>query len=279
MPELPEVETVARSLAPHVKGRVICGTQLLLDSTLHPLSLPLSSLLGRTIAGVSRRGKLLIINLDPVSSPELPTCVVVHLRMTGRLLTREANAKKGSHTRCILELQDACGQTELLFFDDTRTFGKILVAAPAILEQWKFWRDLGPEPFDLSGGEFLLRLGRKMAIKSCLLDQGVLAGVGNIYADESLFQAGIRPDRPAASLTKEEAAKLLKALCKVLRLSIKHCGSSIRDYMDAEGNVGSFQNKFMVYGRGGEACRKCGATLERMRLGGRATVFCPHCQH
>lgn len=280
MPELPEVETVARTLLPHVAGCVFEHATLLKDSTLHPLSMPLESLAGMRIDTVWRRGKLLLFNLSPVQARpgHLPEHLLVHLRMTGRIFTSDANQGLGKHTRCVFELKEPGGRPARLFFDDTRTFGKILAANAHILQQWPFWRELGPEPLELppNGLEGLLK-GRR-AIKASLLDQKVIAGIGNIYADEALFQAGIRPMRESGSLAGKECAKLLAALKDILLRSIDQCGSSIRDYRDANGNVGAFQNTFFVYGRGGENCRKCGEPLQKCRIGGRATVFCGKCQ-
>lgn len=284
MPELPEVETVARTLLPHVAGCVFGHATLLKESTLHPLSMPLESLAGMRVDHVWRRGKLLLFNLSPDESCDgsirepLPENLIVHLRMTGRIFTSDANQEQGKHTRCVFDLKEPGGSLKRLFFDDTRTFGKILVANPQILQQWPFWRELGPEPLELppNGLEGLLK--GKRAIKAALLDQKVIAGIGNIYADEALFQAGIRPMRESGSLDKKECARLLSALKDILLRSIDQCGSSIRDYRDANGNVGAFQNTFFVYGRGGENCRKCGEPLQKCRVGGRATVFCGNCQ-
>lgn len=274
MPELPEVETVARTLYPHIHNCVFESSILLLKSTLHPLSLPLAALTGCRIKNVRRRAKLLIIDLDKKS----PLYLVAHLRMTGRLFTAQANVEQGKHTRCVFCLRKPDGSIFQLFFDDTRTFGKLLVAGDAILEQWKFWRELGPEPLEIGPDVLASRLTSSRALKTALLDQKVIAGIGNIYADEALFQARLSPFRPANSLKSGETARLLAAIQDVLRRSISQCGSSIRDYRDADGNVGAFQNTFMVYGRGGEKCKKCGAILNKMKIGGRATVSCPKCQ-
>ena len=155
------------------------------------------------------------------------------------------------HTRVIFHLQRPDRCRAQLFFDDVRAFGLVFAATPALLERWDFWCSLGPEPLD----------------------------IGNIYADESLFRAGIDPRRPAGELSEAEADRLRRAVQEVLRESIAQCGSPIRDYRDANGNVGAFQNTFFVYGRGGQACRRCGSTLEKSRIAGRATVSCPRCQH
>lgn len=286
LPELPEVETVARTLAPHVTGCRVTGAEVLRASGVHPLSLPLETLAGLRIAGVRRRGKLLLLELaaDSRSLPEnapaapRPSLLAVHLRMTGRLLPRAAGSPPGAHTRWILDLQAPDGAAQRLFFDDTRAFGTVLAATPALLDQWRFWRELGPEPLELDDAGFDRQLRGRRAIKAALLDQRVVAGIGNIYADEALHRAGIDPRRPVAELQPAERRALLAALRAVLELSIAQCGSSIRDYRDADGNAGAFQNSFAVYGRGGQPCMGCGRPLARCRVAGRATVFCPVCQ-
>jgi len=285
MPELPEVETVARTLRPHVQGCTITGANLLRASSLHPLSLRPEELLGCAITGVGRRGKLLLLDLDPSGAALVDLHkaqdlrLALHLRMTGRLMTYAADTPPGPHTRCIFDLRDAQGQSRRLFFDDVRAFGLLLAATPQTMQQWSFWRELGPEPLELTEAGFSARLdGKNAAIKAVLLDQKVIAGIGNIYADESLFAAGIDPRRKAASLTAAQRSRLLRCLKDVLLLSISQCGSSIRDYRDANGNVGAFQNSFAVYGRSGKSCQACNRILEKTKVAGRATVYCPHCQ-
>lgn len=284
MPELPEVETVARTLRPHVVGSAIVGASLLRETSLHPLSLRPEELRGCRIAGVERRGKLLLLDLDAAGAARADLHGVeglrlaVHLRMTGRLMTHPADSMPGPYTRCVFDLQGPQG-AQRLFFDDVRAFGLLMAGTPDMLARWSFWRELGPEPLDLTEATFAACLSRKnAAVKAVLLDQKVLAGVGNIYADESLFAAGIDPRRKASTLSAAKRDRLLRCLKNVLRLSIEQCGSSIRDYRDADGNVGAFQNSFAVYGKGGEPCRVCGRPLEKIRVAGRGTVFCPHCQ-
>lgn len=277
MPELPEVETVVRTLRPQVRGCVIVAAELLRPSSLHPLSLPLQSLAGRRIADVSRRGKLLLLELALSGEDQLR--LAIHLRMTGRLMTYAPDTPAAAHTRCIFDLRCPDGGARRLFFDDTRAFGLVLAATPGILQAWDFWRELGPEPLDLDERGFAARLtDRNAALKAVLLDQKVIAGIGNIYADESLFHAGLDPRRKAASLSVSQRRRLLTCLKRVLLESIAQCGSSIRDYRDANGDVGAFQNQFAVYGRGGQPCKSCGRPLEKIRVAGRATVYCPHCQ-
>ena len=320
MPELPEVETIVRTLRPHVQGCIITNAQVLRATSQHPLSVPLEDLRGCRIVEVGRRGKLLLMHLDATQAENATVReykdlrLAVHLRMTGRLMPYAAHTEPGTHTRCILDLdmppaqgqeskKGLCaeeapleqardeqeqreGKTGIvhegprrLFFDDVRAFGLMLAGTPDIFERWPFWSGLGPEPLGMTKKDFIRTIScRKSAIKGVLLDQKILAGVGNIYADESLFAAGIDPRRKAADLTAEQAKCLLKSLQDVLNLSISQCGSSIRDYRDANGDAGAFQNTFAVYGRGGQPCKKCGRLLEKAKVSGRSTVYCSHCQ-
>ena len=313
MPELPEVETVARTLAPQVCWRRIVGITVLNAGTWQggTAADEVESLTPR-IRGISRRGKLLILHFGeggpeacasgedipvPTSAEQWPlfysaagmelgrlelegekpedvTALAFHLRMTGRLFVWPQGTEPGKHTRVIFDLDDG----RRLFFDDTRKFGQVRVLCGRELDGWNFWCELGPEPLELTPEDFVRLFRSRKAIKALLLDQNVLAGVGNIYADESLFRAGIRPDAKGCDIAPERLKALHKALVDVLLLSIRECGSSIRDYRTARGDVGAFQNSFFVYGRAGEPCRHCGTKLEAARVAGRATVFCPKCQ-
>lgn len=277
MPELPEVETIVRTLSPHVLGRTITGAHLYLPRSLHPLSLPVDSLRGCRISGAGRRGKLVMLELEPprrdAASPER---LLAHLRMTGRLLVKDAGVN--AHTRCVFDLHAPSGEDSRLFFDDIRTFGQLFVANSRNLARWRFWTELGPEPLEMKADDLARATNSRAAVKACLLDQKRIAGIGNIYADEALFLAGINPVRPGNSLSRDEVKALMKSLRDVLMLAIRKCGSSIRDYRDADGNAGAFQKNFMAYGRGGQPCRKCGSTMQKCRVAGRGTVFCPACQ-
>lgn len=310
MPELPEVETIARTLAPQVEGRIITDCCLLNPSTLEGL-LPLDAVVGLRLGTPGRRGKLLLVpltsadvcepgtgtrffdNASSVSSVSVASVASVassapvadevlglgfHLKMTGRVFVHPQGTQPGTHTRMLLDLDDGTR----LFFDDARKFGYVRVLSPSTLADWPFWNRLGPEPLEMTPEAFVAcfigvgKTPRRGKIKALLLDQAVLAGCGNIYADESLFRAGIRPD--AQYLTPHRLLRLHEALRDVLLESIAACGSSIRDYRTARGDAGAFQNSFRVYGRAGQTCVTCGATLESCRVAGRATVFCPVCQ-
>lgn len=277
MPELPEVETVARTLSPHIIDDLILSATLLRPSSLHRLSMPLSSLAGCRITGVRRRAKLLVIDLEP-PTPAGPTLLIAHLRMTGRLFVTAQATPPEKHTRCAMLLQKPSGELQQLFFNDTRAFGQLLACRQNDLAAWEFWRALGPEPLSMAQDDLKPRLNGGRPVKTALLDQKVIAGLGNIYVDESLFDSRILPTRPAGSLTGDECRALLRSIQAILRKAIAKKGSSIRDYRDADGNSGSFQKGFFVYGRGGKECKICGNTLERIKLGGRSTVYCSHCQ-
>lgn len=277
MPELPEVETIVRTLAPQVTGRRITAAASLLPKCLQAGSGLLPALVGARIRRIFRRAKLLLMEAECADGSSL--LLAFHLKMTGRFFVHPAGTPPLKHTRVIFDLDDG-GR---LFFDDARTFGYCRVMLPQELSDWPFWQSLGPEPLDGAAsdlaGHFAAAFdGRRAAVKALLLDQTIVAGIGNIYADESLFRAGINPGRAAASLDSGELERLAVALRDILTLSIKECGSSIRDYRDARGNAGAFQNSFAVYGRKGEHCASCGSALGSCRIAGRATVFCPKCQ-
>jgi len=264
MPELPEVETIARGLAPSLVGRSLTDVRLLWGKTCSPDSLPWSQLPGRSIVACGRRGKYLLVHLDR-------GILVFHLRMTGRLYLVEQGGEGDPWTRARFALD---GQD--LIFSDARKFARISWLA----ELRSLESRLGPEPFDeLLTPELLGRRVRSNApIKGRLLDQSVLAGVGNIYADESLHRAGIHPRRRAVDLSPEELGRLLAALRATLRQAIDLQGATIGWYRQANGQKGHSQEQFQVYGRKGQPCLRCQTTLEREVLAGRGTHFCPRCQ-
>lgn len=280
MPELPEAETIARTLFPHIANCIFESAVLLRQKSLHPLSMSLDKAAGLKVAGTRRRGKLVIIDLDDLSSScLLPKMLVFHLRMTGRVFAKDESWPSCSHTRCFFSLLRPSGERIKLFFDDIRAFGQIMLTTKKMIENWKFWKELGPEPFETDLKTFKNAIKGGRPVKTVLMDQKTIAGIGNIYADESLFCAGINPKRPADSITELEAQKLLTSIQAILKKSISECGSSIRDYLDANGNAGAFQNFFSVYGKGGKNCIKCGAILQKTKINGRATVFCSNCQN
>lgn len=274
MPELPEVETVRRGLERELSSARVKTVKVLRPASVgYPSPTAFAkSLVGRSFKKVDRRGKYLLIHLDDDSG------LVAHLRMSGRFLVLSKKDEEPPHTRIRIELEDG----RRLIFDDMRVFGRVWLKPKG-----KSFADivptldlLGPEPLDGVGGQFLAeKLEKKsQAIKTALLDQSIIAGVGNIYADESLHRAGINPSRPAKSLDLAELNRLSKEIALVLKNAIASGGSSLRNYTDASGVNGNYQNEALVYGRKGGKCKTCSGLIERIKLGGRSTHFCPHCQ-
>ncbi len=294
MPELPEVETIARGLANRVTGDVI--ESLWLGSKPEPLKSRASEIVAtlesRRIAGVRRVGKHIVFELEPngvtrapssdkgksrrktskaqaaISAPTLsPAQWIVHLGMTGRMLICKPEEEIEKHTHAIARL--ASGRE--LRFVDPRRFGRLSVAHD--------FEAGGHEPLEVELDRFVsLFRGRKTPIKSALLNQKLLRGVGNIYADESLFRAGIRPRRRAASLTRDDLRQLYLAVREVLKEAIALGGSSVSDYVTADGDEGLFQLQHRVYGREGEPCLACKAPVKRVVIAGRSSHYCPNCQ-
>src|ERR1700730_15701825 len=296
MPELPEVETIARGLASRVTGDVI--ESVWLGSKPEPLKSPAAEIAAtlefRRIAGVRRGGKHIVFDLkqNGVARPplvakgkmrrkSLPARAgtlapapklnqaqwIVHLGMTGRIVISEPQAEVAKHTHAIVRL--ASGRE--LRFVDPRRFGRLSVAHGFEAE--------GSEPLEVELERFVsLFRARKTPIKSALLNQKLLRGVGNIYADESLFRAGVRPRRRAASLTREELRRLYLAVQEVLKEAIALGGSSVSDYVDADGDEGSFQLQHRVYGRESEPCLVCKTAIKRVIVAGRSSHYCPKCQ-
>ena len=280
MPELPEVETIARGLDRRVAGDAI--ESVWIGSRTQPLKSPAGviarTLEGRRIVRVYRAGKHIVFDLDreaPASQTKkgkravsVETQWIVHLGMTGRMVVCDPAAEIAKHTHLIAKL--ASGRE--LRFIDPRMFGKLSVH-PGGFDPG------GVEPLEVNGERFIaLFRGRKTPIKSALLNQKLLRGVGNIYADESLFRAGIRPRRRAAAITREQLRRLHRAVREVLREAIALGGSSISDYVDADGEEGFFQLQHRVYGREGQPCLVCGAAIRRVVLAGRSSHYCSKCQ-
>ena len=282
MPELPEVETIVRTLAPLLLGRRVKDTRVLHEKSLAAGKALLPRLGSAKIEAVHRRAKLVHIVLRPVRGEKL--FLLFHLKMTGRLFVYDGKSEPRKHTRLVFHLGDGAGQEHggedaQLFFDDARKFGYCRIMRGRDFAHWDFWNSLGPEPLVCSRKDFVARCrGRRGRIKALLLDQSFIAGIGNIYADEILFRAGIAPQRAADRLSPVQVGALWKQMREVLWEAITQCGSSIRDYRDAHGNAGAFQNSFRVYGRAGQACLACGSTLEKSAAAGRGTVHCPRCQ-
>jgi formamidopyrimidine-DNA glycosylase len=271
MPELPEVETIARGLNKRVSGEVIESVWLgRKPEPLKSSAREIAATLERSrIATVRRMGKHIVFDLEPKHPKHGSAQWIVHLGMTGSLQVSQPQADILKHTHAILKL--ASGRE--LRFVDPRRFGRLSVAQAGGFDAG------GIEPLEADLDHFLaLFRGRKTPIKSALLNQKLLRGVGNIYADESLFRAGIRPRRRASTITCDQLTKLLASVKEVLREAIALGGSSISDYVDADGKEGFFQLQHRVYGREGEPCLVCKAPIKRIVIAGRSSHYCPRCQ-
>ncbi|MGP8269279.1 MAG: bifunctional DNA-formamidopyrimidine glycosylase/DNA-(apurinic or apyrimidinic site) lyase [Terracidiphilus sp.] len=281
MPELPEVETIARGVHERVRGDRILHAWF--SSQPQPFKTPPArqskGLEGRVFLAVHRTGKHIVCELGTACGslldecPEKPTAQwIVHLGMTGRLLVTTPDGPVADHTHARLGL--ASGRE--LRFVDPRRFGRLEFRD---LGRSAGFRATGAEPLTIGTEEFAdLFRGRRLTIKAALLNQKLLTGVGNIYADESLFHAGIRPRKRAGRLTRAELERLRLELCQVLQHAIRLGGSSVSDYVDADGVRGFFQLEHCVYQRTGLPCRKCNTPIRRILVGGRGTHYCPHCQ-
>jgi formamidopyrimidine-DNA glycosylase len=274
VPELPEVETIRARLAPRLEGRRFESVEIA-DPRLtrpEPPEAVAAALEGERIARLSRRGKYLIFEFE--SGRHL----LVHLRMTGNV---EHPAQGGlaadPYRRAVVRLDDG----SYVAYRDVRRFGTWDLLEPGELDDYFAVRRLGGEPLERGFTTHALTAalaGRRAPIKAALLDQRAAAGIGNIYADEALWRARIHPLRPAGTLTAAEIASLRKAIRAALELGIARQGATLRDYRDPEGRRGSMQDELKVYGRAGEACRRCATPIEKTRAGGRGTWYCPTCQ-
>lgn len=264
MPELPEVETVVRGLRPHLIGRTITGVTVRWPRAAGtPVDELRRRLPGSTVAAISRRGKYLVFQLSA------GRWLLLHLKMSGNLRVEPADEPMPGHVHTVLDLDNRCQ----LRFQDPRKFGRVyLVADPG-----EVVGRLGPEPLadDFAAKDFLaLFVGRKGRLKPLLLNQEFIAGIGNIYADESCYRARIDPRRQAATLSRRELTRLYHAVRESLAAGIMAKGASF----DAVYRGGQFQDQFQVYGRTGQPCAGCGRPIQRIVLGGRSTHFCPRCQ-
>jgi formamidopyrimidine-DNA glycosylase len=274
LPELPEVETVANGVHARVRGQRIVRvwTSGKPQTFKSPEPEIVEALTGSRIERVRRVGKTIVADLSRAGGPHAQ--FLVHLGMTGRLLVSQPEVPLPSHTHAVLSLADG----REVRFVDPRRFGRLSVLTQQNAQTGGYTGP-GAEPTTISAEDFArLFRRRKLAIKAALLNQSILHGVGNIYADESLFRAGIRPRRSAGRLTRAELARLHAALQQVLAHAIELGGSSVSDYVDADGVRGFFQLQHMVYGRAGEPCKVCATALTKIIVGGRTTVYCPRCQ-
>jgi formamidopyrimidine-DNA glycosylase len=276
MPELPEVETVVRGLRLSLPGRSITEVRFgKTDFVDNPAEIA-ERLPGMTVAGVTRMGKFICIALEAgaaQATPVSPIYFIIHLGMTGRLTVIRSAESVPPHTHGFFVLDDG----RELRYTDVRRFGRMLLVQESALAD--FTGQLGKEPLEISAEEFCRSFGsRRARVKALLLDQKVLRGIGNIYADESLFRARLHPARIAENLTKKQLLALHRTVRQVLEEAILSRGSSISDYVDSEGNRGKFQLRHRVYQRDGKPCFRCKAKIKHMIVAGRSSHYCPRCQ-
>lgn len=273
MPELPEVETIRRTLAQLVLGKEINEVTVLWPNIIkkpEPVEQFQDALIGQTIQGIDRRGKFLLFILDDY-------VLVSHLRMEGKYAVYAKEEPYDKHTHVVFSFIDG----HELRYRDVRKFGTMHLFAKGQEQESLPLVDLGPEPLSVDFTvdylrERLAKTSRK--IKPVLLDQQVVVGIGNIYVDESLFRAGIHPERTASSLTALEIKNLQQEIVTTLAEAVEKGGSTIRSYVNSQGEMGMFQLELLVYGRKGEPCKNCGTPLEKFVVGGRGTHICPACQ-
>lgn len=285
MPELPEVETIRRGLIPHIVGIPITAVDVRLPKIVRPDAASFSAgLLGQRLTDLTRRGKLLI------ASTSAPDCfLLVHLKMTGQLIYRKTHEHvAGGHpwppvdgelpnkySHLILRFED--GGT--LYFNDQRQFGfaRLASAAEVTWEKAKYGIEPLTPDFTLSRFAPIFRQ-QSAPLKALLLDQSRISGLGNIYVDEACFHAGVRPTRTVASITLAEQKRLFHAIDRVIAAAVVARGTTMHDYRDADGNYGNYADQLMVYGRGGQPCRRCGTIITKIKIAGRGTHFCTQCQ-
>ena len=272
MPELPEVESVGRALAHDLAGRRLTGLRVRWGGLLEPSPRAVrDAIVGRTLAGLHRHGKYLIARFRADSGSADDTFLMIHLRMTGQFLALDDYVPDG-HVHVTFDFDG-----RVVHFRDMRKFGRLTLVEdgrrPAALAH------VGPDMLTVRADDWLSRVRRRAApFKSVLLDQGVAAGLGNIYADESLFLAGVHPLARPRDLDEATLREVLRRAKQVLRLAIRHGGTTFLDFRNFHGQPGNFRRRLRVYGRAGEPCRDCGTAIERMVIGGRSSCWCPRCQ-
>lgn len=275
MPELPEVETVVRTLRPVVEGRRILAVRQGKKKLRRPWkSMWNDRVRDQRIQTIRRRGKWILLDLDD-------GCLIVHLGMTGRLQVVPREQPDETHTHLAFELDSGSktGTPQELRFRDPRRFGLVTHQTAAETKQLLDSGKLGPEPFDLTTEAFHAKLkGTRRCLKAVLLDQRVLAGVGNIYADEALFAARLHPQRLGCDVSKQETDRLRRALVNVLNRAIAKHGSTFLSFYYGDGSSGEYQNEFKAYQQTGQPCTRCRTTIQQVILAGRSTHFCPRCQ-
>ena len=273
MPELPEVETVARGLREVLPGRRVLSVRFgKTDFIDDPAALE-QDLPGGTFARIRRLGKYLLLDLEPRKTPAEESSLLIHLGMTGQISVCPPETPVENHTHVFLALDDG----RELRYNDVRRFGRMALLANGAHE--RVLGGLGVEPLEVSEAEFRARIqARKSRIKAVLLNQSVLRGIGNIYADESLWRAKIHPEKIGAKLQDDELRRLHRAVQHILSEAIRLRGSSVSDYVDLDGGRGEFQQKHRAYQHDGKKCYRCGTIIRRIIVAGRSTHFCPQCQ-
>ncbi|ASJ71169.1 bifunctional DNA-formamidopyrimidine glycosylase/DNA-(apurinic or apyrimidinic site) lyase [Granulosicoccus antarcticus] len=269
MPELPEVETTRRGIKPHLVGKTIQQVTVHNPNLRWPVPTTIKALQGAIVASVTRRGKYLLVDVPAGTA-------IVHLGMSGSLRISPADEPRRKHDHIELLLESG----DILRFHDPRRFGCFLWAA-AGEPPHKLLASLGPEPLaNEFNAEYLFQASRKrqVPIKNFIMNSQIVVGVGNIYASESLFMAGIRPARAAKTLTRKQAEALVEAIKLVLQRSITQGGTTLRDFTNSDGNPGYFAQSLQVYGRTDEPCRKCRKPIKQSVIGQRSTFYCSHCQ-
>lgn len=270
MPELPEVETTKRGIEPHLLHRTIKAVKVRHRGLRWPIPANLEKqVTGQRVNSISRRGKYILLGLKTGT-------VIIHLGMSGSMRCVKCSEPVEKHDHVDFVLGQFC-----LRFRDPRRFGAILFTSDDPL-QHKLLKHLGPEPLEKAfNGEYLFERSRKrkVSIKQFIMDSKVVVGVGNIYASESLFYAGINPNREAGKISKPRYQQLAAAIKKVLRAAIKQGGTTLQDFTNSDGNPGYFKQKLAVYGREGEPCTQCGKPIKHLVQGQRASYYCSHCQH
>lgn len=284
MPELPEVETIRRGLERTIVGKTITGVEVRLAKLFVGEA---HLLVGAQVEAVRRFGKGLVIDLSNGYS------LTAHVKMTGQFVYVGQETKHNFHpklaaprslpdkyTHLIISLVSENGEASTLFYNDIRQFGWLKVVKTTEVHDQPFFKSLGPEPLSTLTKEQFLKIlaASQMPIKPLLMDQSKLSGVGNIYANDALYEAQIDPRRSGSSLSHEEGEKLFTALLAVLQKGIEYGGASENTYINVEGGKGSYQEHFLVYGKNGETCPRCGQTITRIVQSGRSTFYCPTCQ-
>jgi formamidopyrimidine-DNA glycosylase len=272
MPELPEVETICRGLRPHLEGRKISEVQIV-ERRLRTLIDPrlADRLQGQTIVTVARRAKYILISLRGKAT------WIFHLGMSGKLIHVKANTPRQKHDHIIVGLDSGYQ----LRYHDPRRFGLSLLASDNALTDLPELAYLGLDPFDCRfNGQYLYSFTRKSQrrIRDLLLDQRIVAGLGNIYTNEILYRVGVRPSVRAAKLTRTKTDEIAAMIPEILDEAIRWCGTSFSDYRDADDRFGEFQNHLRVYDREGESCRSCRILIKRVAIGNRSAFYCPSCQ-